>query len=351
MRKACFLLAAAAAAAVFSQTAMGGSLCDFEDDGTGPKRWVCLGGTFGVQGSIVHGGKKAGLWGAGAGFSHLHLRDLDSMFGSRAEIRMWIWSEKPLASGLYFAVGQNALNFGVMPLRIESAGWSQICVPVSRMAVKGLMDWDLVALLSLVYCGPEERAFAIDDLALTEAEAPTRGRNPPKDVAVDPKADRFVIADFERPDDDRFVYVERSSVKKVSAPAPVKSGNGSLLWELVGDRPFIHFGSVPRDWSRFSVIKGSFYFDGPETMSIHLLICTTDADNFQDEISLPSKTWVDVSFNLADMLPMGSPTLSKVTSLVFTIPGRKDAKIYMDDLVLEKAGKPGGDGGGDKGGK
>ncbi len=334
---------------LFSPAAHARVLCDFEEEGPAAKRWVCCGGTFGVQGSIAHEGKKAGLWAAVKGFSHLHLRDLDPAFNSRAEITIWIWAEKPLKSGLYLAVGQNHSNFGVVPIALEAAGWNRTNAALSKMAVKGTVDWDLVALFSLVYTGADDATFVIDDIGLTVKEAPTRGRNPTDAVEVDPKADRFLLSDFERDDDDRYVYFERSSARKTQAPLPVKSGKNSLCWELAGDRPFVHFGAVPRDFTPFKTFKGAFFLDAAEALSIHVLICTTDADNFQDEIRLEPGKWTEASVAIGDMLSMGRPSLSRITSVVFTIPGRKAAKVYFDDLVFLKGEESGGGEG--KGGK
>jgi hypothetical protein len=119
----------------------------------------------------------------------------------------------------------------------------------------------------------------------------------------------------------------------------------------VGNRPFIRFAAVPRDLSPFMRFKGSFYLEGTAPVSIHILFCTTDKDNYQDEIRLEPGTWVDVEIFLEDMLDMGKPNWGDITGVVFTIGGDgKNAKVYMDDMVLFKTTDDPKDGkGGDKG--
>jgi hypothetical protein len=322
--------------AAWAPAVQGRVLCDFEGEADAKTRWQCFHGTMGVQKSIVHGGEKAALWVAKKGFSHLHLRGLDPGFGSRSLITLWVWCDKPLPKGLLLGVGQSTKTFAVAPLPLRTRGWNGFSIPVLRMAARGAMDWDLVALFALVYVGEEERSFAVDDIALQAPESPSRARNPRHDIQVDPKAERFVLSDFEKKGDDSHVYFERSAGGKVSAPSPVRNGKCAYRWTLDGNRPFIHFGSVPKDLSSFVVFNGSLYFQGDGSLSLHILFCTTDADNYQEEILLPAGRWTDVSVYLSDMLPIQQPDWRNIRAVVFTIGGRAKGTVYFDDLVLSR---------------
>lgn len=323
-------------------------LCDFEKGAEDRARWRCWGGTLGVQTSIVHGGGSAGLWVA-RGFSHLHLRGLDPRFEARSQVTLWVWCEEPLEEGLYLALGQSTDTFAVAPLPLQSKGWNGFSLPLLRMASEGLMDWDLVALCSLVYTGAAERTFVIDDFALSTPEAPTRSRNPREPVRVDPGARRFVVADFEK--EPPHVYFERSSGGRAAAPRPVRKGERSYRWTLVGERPFLHFGAVPRDLGSFRLFQASLYLEAEEPLSLHVLFCTTDEDNFQEEIRLSPKAWTDVRLRLRDMLPVGKADWRDIRAIVFTIGGRRKATVYLDDLLLLRSEEPDEPGGGKEDGR
>ena len=81
---------------------------------------------------------------------------------------------------------------------------------------------------------------------------------------------------------------------------------------------------------------GSFYYEGQGDLSIHILFCTTDEHNFQEEIPLTAGKWTEAVIYLADMIDVGKPNLANITAMVFTVQGTKKGKVYMDDLKLTK---------------